>query len=141
MSVVYQPDCPLEIKDARYLHYLGGGGLDEYTIRNRGTKAVIAFKIATVGIWGGGSISDVRARNAKEWIPPGGSWPQTALSDRKIVPMTPELRDNHRVGPPMKGVFFIVVVRVDFDDGTYYSDVDVYDRLKELCEKISPPEN
>jgi len=146
--IVNQPDCPLAFEQVRLLHYTGGGGLPDYRVSNVSSKPIAEFDVATVGLGGGGNLGGFKASDRSQWIMPLHSWP--LLKDDsdtgqghhvEIVPLTDALRKQHRVGPPIRTVLFLMVVRVKFGDGTTYTDEGVYKELRDLCEKIDPPDN
>src|SRR5437773_1143189 len=46
VSIAYQPDCPLQFENVKFLAGIDGGGAADYDLRNRGTKPIRAFTVA-----------------------------------------------------------------------------------------------
>ncbi len=135
--VVRQPDCPLELENLEFHHYKIGGGAQNYGVRNRSAKPIIRFVVATIGFGGGGSLDDIKPRTRSEWLMPGESWPRSRDGySSSVVPLTNEMRKQYGIGPPMKAIVICLVVRVEFADGSIYSDEVVYKELKRLFENI-----
>lgn len=135
--VASQPKCPLVFETLEFLHYIDGGGLQNYVVRNRSGKPIARFTIATLGMGGGGSLDDIKPEG-NQWLLPGQSWPRAKDSARSLVQLTSELQKQYKVGPPMKAIVVYIVVRVEFADGSVYSDEPVYKELKALFEDTVP---
>lgn len=134
-----QPSCPLELANLEFHHYKGGGGVQNYTVRNRSAKPIIRFVIATVSFAGGGSLDDIVARSRNEWLVPGESWPRKSDDlNATAMSITDDTRSQYGIGPPMKGIVIYLVVRVEFSDGSIYDDEPMYRELKALFENILP---
>src|SRR5258705_8391229 len=52
--VAHQADCPIEFVKASILNHIGGGGVEVFQIRNRGTRPIRAYTVATVTSVGSG---------------------------------------------------------------------------------------
>ncbi len=144
--IAYQPNCPLEFQNVSFLSHVGGGGAPNYEIRNVSGKPITEFKVAVSAFGTEGSRFTFKAENPSEWIMPGDKWPRSSKMQKKehsrleIVPLTDELRQKGKVGPPMKGVLVFMVIRVVFADGSEYSDEIAYRELQKLFENIEPPD-
>lgn len=132
--VASQPGCPLQFENARHIAFINSGGGDEaFHLRNRGTKPIRAYTIA--GLYsniGGGWEMEM----ADQWVMPGQTAPQ-GEGEIEIVPLTDALRERLRLGGPMRAVIVLMVVRVEFADGTTYNDESTYNALKSYFERIA----
>jgi len=134
--VALQPDCPLEFVRALLLHGVEGGGFQIYQVRNRGTKPIRSYKIATVtsvgtsASWGDGKLplqqllfpGDLRAQRIEDW-------------NINIVPLTDKMKVDFDVKGPLKGIVVFMVVRVELADGTTYTAEAEYEALQAFFEK------
>lgn len=134
-----QPDCPLKIEKLTAIRHLDGNlagyGGNSYELRNRGTKPIRAYKVASfiTSLEDAGSVSEVEWRGGEtsEWLMPGQATPRPGEGhEAEFVPLTEELRDKLKLRGPMKGVLYFMVVRVEFADGTTYSDEKMFKALE-----------
>lgn len=121
VTVAYQPDCPLRFERVSFLAGIEGGGTTTYDLRNSGTKSIRAF---TVGDSIGNRLSwDVpRSRGP---VPPGELAPLDG-DQTEPVALTGEVRQKLKLQEPMKGLVVLMVIRVEFTDGTVYDDERVF---------------
>ena len=136
--IVYQPDCPLVFEEAKSYYHIGGGGLPSYKVRNRTNKTIMKFAIRIVNVLGGGDYSvTFDGKDRKGWIRPGRHWPDSKEDQNsEVIALSDNLRREYSVGPPMKTLLVFLVERVEFDDGTVYSDEPASKALQELTENI-----
>jgi hypothetical protein len=136
---VPQPDCPLAFENLmaiRYLDgYLAGHGDETYQLRNRGSKPIRAYKVASFVT----SLDHALDASEVGWptdttnrlLMPGQAAPLSGEGhELEIVPLTEELRDKLKLRGPMKGILYFMVVRVEFADGTTYNDEKTFKALE-----------
>jgi len=133
--VAYQRDCPLEFVRASILNHVDGGGIETFQIRNRGTRPIRAYTIATVTSVGSGASWDFRARKPAEWIMAGQMLPPSVETSIEIVPITDEIGHENKLDGPMKGITIFMVGRAEYDDGSAYSAEAEYKALQGFFEK------
>lgn len=133
--VVYQPDCPLRVEGT--LSYIvsleGGAGLD-YKLRHTGTKPIQAYTIAWLTFAGRGEELSFTAKTEMDRIKPGEVIPRERRS-ADFVPLTDDLRKKFKIDRSLYSVVYLMVVRIEFDDGTIYSDEEAYKNLIAHLEK------
>ncbi|MDT4952967.1 MAG: hypothetical protein QOJ02_1105 [Acidobacteriota bacterium] len=128
--VVSQPDCPLQFENVVLLKYLNGLGGEAYQLRNRGTKTIRSYMLATLTTAGTGDET-----TTDKSLKPGQTSPPPHEGDEvEVVRLTDELRDKLKLRGPITGVIFFMVVRVEFADGTVFSDELAYKALREYFE-------
>jgi hypothetical protein len=59
-------------------------------------------------------------------VPPGELVLLRGEDWTQIVPLTSELREKLKLQGPMQGLVILMVIRVEFTDGTVYDDEKVY---------------
>jgi hypothetical protein len=117
-----QPDCALQISDARLLISADQQAppLYQYQIKNRGTKPIRSY---TVGAWAsngtGGTLSNGKTLNPL--LMPGQVLPSEKESQFEIVPLTDELRERLKLRGAMKTVVVLIVEEIGYVDGTTYN--------------------
>jgi hypothetical protein len=133
ITVVSQPDCPLQFENVRFLAGVEGGGLTSYDLRNRGNKAIRSFK---VGDSTGSTFTwDPKGDNRPGPIAPGQLVPWGEDS-KEIVPLTDELRDKLKLKGPIQGELALMVIHVEFVDRTSYDDETVYKAMKKYMDDL-----
>jgi hypothetical protein len=144
--IANQPDSPIEFLKAETYWVIEGGGFDDYSIRNRSTKPIRSFQLAIIYSTGGGSGTIWHARSDADLMMPGQSDPRARnRSDEpsriEIVPLTKSLREEKKL-QVMKALAIFMVVRVEFSDGTTFTDEGAYQALTVFFEEngIAPPE-
>jgi hypothetical protein len=133
ITIAYQPECPLQFENAKFFAAVEGGGLTAYDLRNRGTKSVrtIAVGDSTGNKWTWGVSGKHGPVTPGQLIPPWSDedWTET-------VPLTDELRKKLKLQPPMKGVLVLMVIRVEFTDGSVYDDEPVFSALTSYFQEL-----
>ncbi len=137
-TIANQPDCPLKFDKAAMILYLDaeGGGSDVYELRNRGSKPIRAYSVAVWTSIGTGNIVEQQTlKNGR--VLPGEKAPQPGEGrEVEIVPLTDDLRDKLKLRGPMTAVSVFMVLRVEFEDGSAYSDEPAFAALQQYFEKI-----
>ena len=132
---VLRPDCPIKFEDVHFFVGVeGGGGINSYRLRNVGTKPIRSVTVASSN--GAGATY---FNNGNVLIMPGQLMPeQVCVNCRKdeIVPLSDELRDKLKLKGSMRSIVFLIVVEVEFMDGTKYSDKTAFDAMTEFLEKL-----
>src|SRR5215472_6853462 len=113
------------------------GGSDVYELRNHGSKAIRAYTVAVWTSIGTGNIVEQKImRNGP--VLPGAIAPQPSEArEVEFVPLTDDLRDKLKLRGPMTAVSVFMVLRVEFEDGSAYSDEPAFAALQEYFEKVS----
>lgn len=130
--VAVQPNCPIRFEQIRYLAGVKGGGITSYRLRNVGLKPIRRFIVATTD----GSEFEWW-RDSGELVSPGAIVPQSDDPRVKVVQLTDKLRTDLKFQGPMKGILVLMVVSVEFADGTKFSDEATYEGLKFFMDKTS----
>lgn len=129
VTIVYQPECPLQFEDAKALVTMEGSHTSGYVIRNRGTKPIRSF---TIGIPG---ATITRSEEfTKRLFMPGERTPGD--QNIEIVPLSDELRDKLKLNGPMKTFVIFMVIRVEYADGTVYSAESTYQALQKYTDEL-----
>ncbi|MGI8838673.1 MAG: hypothetical protein ACR2H4_18835 [Pyrinomonadaceae bacterium] len=135
--IANQPDCPLKFESATIVAYLDGGGGEVYQLRNQGAKPIRAYRIAAWNSAGTGFMTDWPRRTTSERLMPGQTSPlpgeETCV---EVIPLTEELYKKFNFYGPMKAVEVFMVVRVEFADGSVYSDESTFKALQDYFEKV-----
>lgn len=127
VSIAYQPNCPLQFENIKFLAGISGGSLQSYDLRNRATKPISKL---TIGDSGGSRWSWDVAKDRGP-ILPGQLVPEWSDEDWvETLPLTKELTEKLKLKGPMHGILVLMVIHVEFSDGTTYDDEPVY---KALC--------
>jgi hypothetical protein len=129
LTTAEQPGCPLQFEDVKFLAAVDGGGTPSFEIRNKGTKPIRSF---TVG--GPDWTMTWSEQFTKKLLMPGEKAEGT--DDVEIVSLSNELRDKLNLKGPMRSILVIMVVRVEFADGSTYSAESTYEALKKYTEKL-----
>jgi hypothetical protein len=121
--IVQQPNCPLRIVKFERLLLLDGGARNRYEVRNERSQPIRIYYIAEVNSLGTGYMFGRRIEPPGKLLMPGESDAQDDADDQiEIVPLTKQIRDQLKLEEPLKAVMFLMVVRVEFADGTIYED-------------------
>lgn len=126
LTVASQPDCPLKFEATKYLFYIDRGQAFRFQLYNQGTKAIRGYTIAAAGV----DEETWQARSPKEFIMPGKRLSESASNDSELVPLTAELRGKLKLRGPMQAVVVLIVVRVEYADGSVYDDEQTYKALR-----------
>uniref|UniRef100_A0A7C3PGU5 Uncharacterized protein n=1 Tax=Oscillatoriales cyanobacterium SpSt-418 TaxID=2282169 RepID=A0A7C3PGU5_9CYAN len=136
-----QPDCPLKFEKVLYVAGIDAGGGPVYEIRNQGTKPIQSFVIAALHSVGGANAWGFRAETLNDWLMPGETEPKPdEVPQTEIIPLTDKLREQLKLNGPMKAIVIFMVVRVEFADGSIYSDEEVNKALHALFDVPPLPE-
>jgi len=131
--VVVQPESPLEFVETHLLVNVDTGlWIPSFRLRNRGTKPIRAFTIGFAG-------SDERgwkADNANQYFMPGHILTLNDDESDEIVPLTESLRGRLRLSGPMKGIMVLLVVSVQYADGSGFQESG-YEALGEYLFSVS----
>ena len=133
IMVVSQPDCPLKFEDVKLLVNMKGAWIKSFKLRNQGTKPIRNYTIAAIGSdeWSSGE-----AANSTDYIMPGQIAPPLGPDKKvEIIPLTKALREKLKLQGPMKGIVALIVVRVEYDDGSLFEDKG-YESQKEYFDKL-----
>jgi hypothetical protein len=127
VTIAYQPNCPLQFEDVQFLVGIDGGGFTNYDLRNRSTKAISKLTMGDSigGTWSWGVAKDRGPVRPGQLVPPWSDedWVET-------LPLTKELTEKLKLKGPMHGILVLMVIHVEFSDGTIYDDEPVF---KALC--------
>lgn len=132
--VVNQPKSPIEFQDIKAV--ISVSGWDEghigysFRLRNRSTKPIRAYTVSRSG----GEYA-VIADNPKDYIMPGQLAPPFTKTNSEIVPLTDELRDKLKLRGEMKQIVMLMVVRVEYADGTVFDDTTAYNAMLNSLDK------
>ena len=132
--VVDQPGCPMRLEKVSFVSLLEGGSGDvEYSFKYTGAKPLQSYTIAWLTIGGAGAVFTYKAKNAAEKIQPNESIPKLHPDPTSVenVPLTDELRRKLRLDGPLQGIAILMIVRLDYADGTGYNDESIYKELVE----------
>lgn len=134
--VAVQPNCPIQFEDVQYLVFLEGGGSNSYRVRNVGTKPIRSVNVASSN--GAGNIY---FNNGNVLAMPGDLLPEESPICRDCVrderiPLTDELREKLNLNGPMRLIMVLMVVEVEFMDGTKYTDKATYETMQTYLDKI-----
>jgi hypothetical protein len=135
--IVFQPSTPLQFESAERLMKIGGGGANTYRLRNISKKSIRSFRVSYLfGEGTGGSWEWISP--SSESIKPGELAPSTAGNTaNKIIPLTDDMRAKLELRGSMKTVVFYIVDRVEFTDGSSYSDESALNALKAYLDDLS----
>ncbi|HEY3039206.1 MAG TPA: hypothetical protein VGJ66_10740 [Pyrinomonadaceae bacterium] len=130
--VVSQPDCPLRFEDVKLLVNMKGAWVKSFKVRNQGTKPIRNYTIAAIA-------SDEwswEAPNSAHHIMPGQTAPPLGPDNKvEVVPLTKALREKLKLQGPMKGIVALIVVRLEYDDGSVFEE-EGYESQKEYFERL-----
>jgi len=132
LAVAYQPDSPLEFENPKLLQQIGGHWGQSFNVRNRGTKPIRAFDIGTSA----GSGWGWKANDPSAFIVPGQRPGREEADDDEIIPLTEQLRDQLKLRGPMKGVVILMVVRVEYADGSVYDAGQAFEAMQEFFLRV-----
>ena len=137
ISVAVQPDCPIKFEDVRLLAWLDGGGSVDFQMRNVGSKPIRRVSYAYWNTCGTGGESAWPGKVTGEVIMPGQLAPLPAGGTHdEAVPLTEGLRGKLKFDGSLKAIIVLMVRRVEYADGTVYTDEALADKLRTLTEKI-----
>ena len=137
VTIAYQPNCPLQFEDVRFLAGIDGGGLTSYELRNRATKSIskLAIGDSRGSRWSWDIAKDHGPIMPGQLVPP---W--TDQDWLETLPLTKELAEKLRLKGPMHGILVLMVIHVEFSDGTVYDDEPIYKALCAYMEAVQEQE-
>lgn len=135
VAVAFQPDSPLIFEDVKALSCIGRHGTERFRLRNRGTKPIRGYAVAGWSSAGTGFKSEWGASAPGELILPGQLAPSKA-QEAEILPLTKDLREKLKLSGPLQGVMILIVVSVEYADGTRYRDESASKALEDYFEKV-----
>ena len=136
--VASQPGCPLTFENVRSIFYIDGAGTAEtFNLRNVGNKPIRDFTVAAYTSYGGmwsksrPQIELQRLVLTAEAASVGGE------EEVEIIPLNEVLRTKFKLTDrPMGGVVVLMVVRVEFADGSVFSDEKASKALEAYFKKL-----
>jgi hypothetical protein len=128
--IAYQPDSPLEYQRLQLLARVNNNGsVISFELRNRGSKPIRSAAFAVWTSASNGSTDGWSGKLTGELVMPGQLIPSME-NKKEIVPLNKELAEKLTLQGPMKAVVVFMVFRVEFDDGTTYSDEKTFKSLE-----------
>jgi hypothetical protein len=117
--ILVQPESPLEFLETQLLVNVSSGHwIPSFRIRNCGTKPIRAFTIAFAGSGERGWKADAPQQD----LMPGKAMALAEDSKDEIVPLTEALRDRLNLRGPMQGIVVLLVVDVEYEDGSHFQE-------------------
>jgi hypothetical protein len=136
LTIASQPDCPLQLENVRLLYNLNTKRLNyQWDFRNRGTKPIVGFQVAAWFANGTGGTLTNDWEDKNEVLLPGQFIAETDITEKQIVPLTKELRDQLKLNGKMRMIIVLDVRYVDFLDGSQYKDLKTDSALTDFLEK------
>jgi len=136
--IASQPGCPLRFENVRSISFIDRSGTAEtFNLRNVGNKPIRDFKVAAYTSYGG-MWSKSRPKNELQRVVlPSETASVGGEENVEIIPLNDELRTKFKLTDrPMGGVVVFMVVRVEFDDGTVFSDEKASKALEAYFKKL-----
>lgn len=137
--IAVQPDCPIKIEEVRLVAGVEGGFTHSSQFRNISAKPIRSVTIASSS-----GSSTTYARETGVLVMPGQLVPKVSEKYLKckecvkdeIVPLTDELREKLNLKGPMRSLVTLMVVEVEFTDGTKYSDEATYKAMTKFLDEL-----
>jgi hypothetical protein len=110
--------------------------MESYRIRNRGSKPIRSFTIAgltsggTGFKWGWGGSPTERVLMPGEFVP-------SDVQEVEILPLTKEMRKMQKLEGPFEGVSILLVVSVEYADGSRFNDEAASNALEHYFDKVA----
>jgi hypothetical protein len=106
-------------------------------MRNVGGKPIRSVSYADWNTFGTGGHSGWSGKLSGEIVMPGQLVPLSdGDSQDEIVPLTEKLRSKLKLDGSMKAIIVLMIRRVEYADGTVYTDEAQSEKLSVLAEKI-----
>jgi hypothetical protein len=137
VTVAAQPESPLVFEDVKFLSCIGRHGAESYRLRNRGKKPIRKLTVAAWTSHATGNLWGWVGRTPEEFVMPEQLVPMDE-NGVEIIPLTNVLREKLKLSGSMKGVVILMVVEVEYADGTKFSDKAASKALEDYFDKISP---
>lgn len=135
--IAVQPDCPLKFENVVNFAGVGGGGYTGYQIRNTGRKAIRRFRVESSAGMGGTWF-----RNDGTLLLPGQIAPyatrrcETCPQD-EVIPLTDDLREKLKLKGEMKAILILMVISVEFADGTTFDDEKAFNAMTSFIQNLA----
>lgn len=134
-GIANQPGSPIKFENVKFLAGVNGGSTNCYNLRNVGTKPIVSVTV----------YSSNRAENTYGFSKSGkilmqpGEMMSESVSNIKneIVPLTDDLRTKLNLNGKLKGIMMLMVVNVEFADGTTFSDETTRKALEKYNFEVS----
>ncbi|HET6893206.1 MAG TPA: hypothetical protein VFH31_19055 [Pyrinomonadaceae bacterium] len=134
--VASQPDSPLQIEDLKVFMAVSGGNISySYKVRNRGATPIRSYTIGASNTAGTGW--EVGPRPLEENLLPG-QVATLAGNEVEVIELTEDLRNQLELRGEMQAIMVLMVVGVEYWDGSAYKSEPLYKALQAHLEKISP---
>lgn len=130
MTVASQPESGIEFKEVRFLVALDGGGTPSFIVRNKGAKPIRSFTI------GGPDWTRTWSEQYTKRLLMPGERAFDGDDDIEIVPLTKELREKLKLNGPVMAVLTVMVIEIQYADGTTYNARSTYEALKAHLEHL-----
>ena len=127
MAVASQPDCPIQIENAKLQFAVAGGSSwgASYRLRNAGTRP-LTIRSITLAMWtvsGVGATWQELIEDSQKPVLPRALIPIRQFNSKtETVPLTDEIRDQMKLRGPLRAVVVLLVEQIKFSDGSVYSD-------------------
>ncbi len=133
VTVAAQPLCPIQFENIKYLAGVDGGRSPSFTVRNKGNKPIRAI---TVG--GSDWTLEWSEKFTHTLLMPGGeAFSEKEEDDVEIVPLSDELRNKLQLKGSMRSVLVLMVIRVEYADGSVYDAEPTYKALQKYTEMLT----
>ena len=136
--VASQPGCPLRFENVRSIFYIDRSGTAEtFNLRNVGNKPIRDFTVAAYTSYGGMWSKSRPKTELQRFVLTGETASVGGEEEVEIVPLNDELRTKFKITDrPMGGVVVLMVVRIEFADGSVYSDEKASKALEAYFKKL-----
>ncbi|HEX8072940.1 MAG TPA: hypothetical protein VF546_23545 [Pyrinomonadaceae bacterium] len=135
--IAVQPGCPVQFEDVKTIRYLDGGGTTVFRLRNRSTKAIRSVRFAWLGVEGTYALSAWPRAFGSPLLMPGQLEPGDDIDEQEeAVPLTDKLAEQLGLRGPMKGITILMVVKVEFADGSTYNAEPSFQALRAYGAKL-----
>jgi hypothetical protein len=137
--IAVQPNCPIKFEDVRYVAGVEGGFSDSFQLRNIGTKPIKSVTVASSA----GAVNTY-ARETGVLAMPGQLIPKVSeeflkcqnCAKDEIVPLSDNLREKLELKGQMKSIVVLMIVNIEFTDGTRYDDEKTFKGMEKLFEDL-----
>jgi len=136
--VASQPGCPLRFENVRSIFYIDRSGTAEtFNLRNIGNRPIRDFTVAAYTSYGGMWSKSPPKTELQRLVLTGEAASVGGEEEVEIIPLNDELRTKFKLTHrPMGGVVVLMVVRVEFADGSVFSDEKASKALEGYFKKL-----
>lgn len=132
IAIVSQPDCPIQLEDVKHLYSIDGEEALAYSAINKGAKPIRAFTMGTAfNTWGW------TGKASGKLLMPSQRLSDVNEDNAEIVPLTDELRDKLNLRGPPRKLEVVMVLRIEYADGSTYDAMKTYDAMRGLIEDVT----